>query len=78
MATATKKVLEIKPPVEITLTLSEEEAQTLAAILGRVGGSGPRKHADTMRAALQQIGYDYNNGNPMYTDTLAKSNGLYF
>ena len=41
----------------VTLTLNEEEVRTLLVVLSLIGGSpdnSPRKHADSIDAALQQ------------------------
>lgn len=41
---------------EVTLTLTEEEAQVVLEIVQRVGGSvtGPRRHADAILRALRE------------------------
>ena len=43
----------------VTLTLTDDEAGTLRAILSRISGSpthSPREHADTIAAALNKAG----------------------
>jgi hypothetical protein len=50
---------------EIGLSLSKDEAATLAAILAYVGGSpsrSPRGHADSISSALREAGYHFSHG----------------
>jgi hypothetical protein len=54
--------------VTYTLTLSEEEVDTLIAVSARIGGSShnsPRGHMDTIRNALTAAGA------PQFDDTVA-------
>ena len=44
------------------LTLTQDEANTLASILSRIGGNSelsPRKHADSISRALRSVGVNY-------------------
>lgn len=62
MATATKTQIPAPPPViEVTLTLTGEEAQCLADILASVGGTpnSRRRFSDQIRKALAGVGYDW-------------------
>jgi hypothetical protein len=54
MAKATKTF----PKYEVTLVLTQEEAETLEAITRSIGGSpkGPRGHMDNIGRALQAAG----------------------
>ena len=55
MATARK----VQTDYKVELLLNQQEAETLRAILNQVGGSpekSRRKHADSMIAALVEIG----------------------
>jgi hypothetical protein len=50
---------------EIGLSLSKDEAATLAAILAYVGGSpsrSPRGHADSISSALRDAGHHFTSG----------------
>lgn len=66
MAKATKKEIPpvpVAPVVEVTLVLSKEEAETLLAVLGRVGGNPyttRRKHTQDVYNALLGLKLDYN------------------
>lgn len=60
MATAEKRVeRRVIEDVTVTLSLSEEEARTLAAVLARVTGSrngSPREHVAAILDALRRAG----------------------
>lgn len=61
MATA-KKDVEVKEVITgVTLTLTEDEARTLTAILGRVGGydgkGNHRERSDAIWTSLRQLGF---------------------
>lgn len=61
---------------EVQLTLTQEEAETLRTICQRIGGSPEftrRKHADSIKEALIDIGVDY-----VETDICPKSRAIYF
>jgi len=54
----------------VVLQLSSTEAQTLVEILARVGGNdsrSARKHADSIRVALGDLGYYYTYDAPFIT-----------
>ena len=85
MAKAQKHIIPapiVKPTITVTLVLSGEEADTLLAILGRVGGSSVlsrRKHAAAMFNTLFDLHLNYNiegtpdliqTGSLCFTDTL--------
>ncbi|MFI2909441.1 hypothetical protein ACG2OD_14445 [Streptomyces sp. PDY-4] len=58
MAEATKKTRTVATEV-VTLTLSVEEAETLMAVGAKIGGdrsNSPRKHYDSVVAALSKAG----------------------
>lgn len=64
-----------------TLTLTEDEAETLAVILHKVGGdpdTTPRAHANTVRAKLAALGLDAAalNADPRFKTPYASS--IYF
>lgn len=63
MAKATKDVQrEVKETVTYALTLTEVEAETLMAVLGKVGGNSDdsaRVHVDTTIRALEAAGVVY-------------------
>ena len=67
MAKAIKNIIPppvVEPKVEVVLTLSKEEAETLLAILGRVGGSpvtSRRKYAQSIFYALGDLSLNYNS-----------------
>jgi hypothetical protein len=51
----------VKPIKQVTLILTDAEAQTLADILGMIGGNPVttrRKHADSIDNALSSVGFD--------------------
>ena len=53
----------------IILELSDKEAETLAAILGRVGGDpngSPRKHTDSISTALGKAGFSWERRTDAY------------
>jgi hypothetical protein len=55
MANATANMQVIRKIESVTLTLNENEVNTLYAILRRIGGDpkySPRKHADSMLEAI--------------------------
>lgn len=71
MATARKNeaVTETKTvvvePETVTLTLTLDEADTLAAIAGKIGGDpdrSPRKHVDEIARVLAGVGFHWANG----------------
>jgi hypothetical protein len=46
---------------DVTLTLNEDEANTLAAIMGHIGGraDSPRKHTTAILSALSGAGFKW-------------------
>jgi hypothetical protein len=80
MATVTKNTLPpIVPVVEYMLTLSEKEAQTVFALVGRATGTqeySRRKYADSIYYALETYLRPYNGsdliGNIEFTNTEEK------
>jgi hypothetical protein len=59
MASAKKSFKTVETITGVTLSLTLEEARTLAAVYGRVGGDpdrSPRKHADSVLDALADVG----------------------
>ena len=85
MATAQKYIIPapiVEPTITVTLELSKEEAETLLAILGRVGGSpvfSRRKHTAAIHNTLFGLHLDYDirgasdlsqNGSLYFLDTL--------
>jgi hypothetical protein len=79
LATAIKTEIEITKTVSgVRLTLTDEEASTLAAILSKVGGpiEGYRGNSQEVLSALQSVGYDW-DGTPQYKQ-LAGLRSLYF
>lgn len=65
MAEAARKT-ETVTVTKVVLTLTEDEARTLRAILGHIGGDerlSPRRHADEIAAALGKAGFN----NPIST-----------
>ena len=81
MAKAIKNVIPppvVEPKVEVVLTLSKDEAETLLAILGRVGGSpvnSRRKYAQSIFYALGDLSLDEN---PSGTPDLVSHGSLHF
>lgn len=64
MATATKNPPPQTPPPTYTLELSQEEAQTLADVLSRVGGSmtdSRRRHTQAILDTLGDVGVNFGN-----------------
>jgi hypothetical protein len=48
----------------ILLTLTPDEADMLAAVLGKIGGSpsdSPRRHQESIRNALRRVGLNYDS-----------------
>ena len=59
MASAEVKYEHVKHPVEVTLTLTMEEAEFLASLTDYIGGDpnySPRKHSDSIWSALMAVG----------------------
>lgn len=78
MAEATKIEVEhlTTEVIGVDIRLNQEEVQTLADLLSRVGGnmySSRRKHSQALLNALTDAGFPYENS----TD-LADSNSIYF
>ncbi len=67
----------VKPIKQVTLTLTEAEAQTLADILGMIGGhplTTRRKYAESISDALHSVGFD--NQSP--SDVCDERRRIYF
>lgn len=82
MATAEKTSTTVTTTTPVTLTLSEEEASTLFAVLSMVGGcpdKSPRKHTRAVREAVSDaLGYRWSADAPEYRYASPKSTGIYF
>lgn len=86
MAKAEKKLIPVPPaqqPFEVMLTLNEQEAQTLADILAKVGGvpeTTRRRHASAIAGALEEAGvrFHYTQFSCGAPDLHVQGNGLWF
>lgn len=74
MAKATKALLPVvEQPYSVVMTLSKEEAETLLAVLMRVGGVAEttrRKYSDSMLKAIREAGVS----NSVLWDDISLSN----
>lgn len=64
----------------VTLRLDQDEAATIAAILGHIGGipeTSGRKHTEAVSKALREVGYTYINSpyNKSITNGLSFTDG---
>jgi hypothetical protein len=76
MATAEKKVIPVPVKYNVVLTLDQNEAETLLAITGRVGGTPEntrRRFVDNIRVALQTAGVQ-----EVIARTLSSANSIWF
>lgn len=85
MAKATANMEVIRKIESLTLTLKEDEVNTLIAILRRVGGDprhSPRKHADSiMDAVCTALNIDdavYDDTAPKESALVCKNSSIYF
>ena len=81
MATATVKLKEINPIESVTITINQEELDTLMAILNRIGGcpdKSPRKHSANILMALQDATKNVRGRSELYeTNVLVDDSGKY-
>lgn len=62
MASATRTPIPVPPPTEVVLTLSEDEAQVLRDVCGRIGGdprASRRRLIDGIHDALESVGFKH-------------------
>lgn len=82
MAEATTNIETTETVTGVTLELSVDEAKTIAAVLGNVGGDplkSARRHADSIARALSRVGYAHSNtGLKTEVRNAGLEHGVYF